>query len=1016
LCKFSEEFLGRLIIALRRFFLGQEATKVEFFVVNRNRCAPATTFPHQGNSLKKGAAIPVCSAIAGVLRACAFAKIGFSIIQCVPVNVIAFFKCKASEYLPVHPDLHPRGYASPSHRVECSRVCVPLGYPVPRRKSLKILGINKRILSLRERDQAVRWIRRLGDCVSFHAAFVHRSSLKGLLQLSRYSIIPLFLLSLPIVASGQGVRIGNDLTVTSALTTPGPISTVPNSQVNICTYPANAVPCTNKAVTYTSITLGTPCSSSTQVVLSGTNSCVANTDVRGNWGAWVAAGAYDITITVSTGQSMGPFTLTAGAGGGPQVNTINTWTADNFFTSGVPWISVGGFGAVCDGSHTTADTAAFQAAMTFVGTHAGVVHVDKGSAGIVCDIDFGTITWPTPGSWIVIAFDFSVRAHSCLKPPSNYAFLGVRGGYDGFSGAFVPGPTANIRSVNDTCVLDFTANSQWYIEGLQLFNKSGGTAPTIHIHDTATAGAAWIKFNSSVINSLNGTAPIKIDSTGVGVSAGFGLFLQDTSLGSSASGSPTIDATNFGNIRMYGGQCFMSNGGWNIVNQSVASAGIYVLDGCLTEAFANGSSLMTLTLGTTGIQTLPVQIRNVAFADNPTAYAFKIIKNGAGTGNLNQVEGTTGIAAFFDPASSASSVTMSGNCPQDATTLSVVTRCSGGAFATTDNTGDPTTATAFNIPRGDLCIGGATTCNTAGAALTKLHVKDPAGASGIVAANLATNTTAILSDSSSTGGNGVTIASPVTGRGLYGFTNTAGTPAGMAYDHALGLLEFAFGGNGYGLYLKNTGSNHGIFDFSNLTAPRNYTWPDAAGTPGVLSGAFTNTHCLQVTVSGGVNTITDAGAVCSSGSLGTSGSPLNHQISFFSPDPTHVTGLALPPDSQTYTACQSGTASDPALCLPGIPFYTQACGSPVTLASSDRGKVIIGTGAGACAVTLPQAGSAGFNGSWETTIKVEGAGTWTITPTISTINGGANYAIVQGKHCTIGMDGSNNYHTVCATD
>jgi len=120
----------------------------------------------------------------------------------------------------------------------------------------------------------------------------------------------LFLLGAP-AAMAQGFRIGDAQSVSSSLTTPGVISTL-QATINICTSPANAVPCTNKATTYTDVTLGTPCATSAQVVLAGTSTCVAGTDSRGNWGAWVASGNYDYTITVFTGQSFGPYTISAG--------------------------------------------------------------------------------------------------------------------------------------------------------------------------------------------------------------------------------------------------------------------------------------------------------------------------------------------------------------------------------------------------------------------------------------------------------------------------------------------------------------------------------------------------------------------------------------------------------------------------------------------------------------------------------------------------------------------------------
>lgn len=124
------------------------------------------------------------------------------------------------------------------------------------------------------------------------------------------------LIFVPSLCFGQGQRYGDNSPVTRVYTPSGPIFSSANATINFCTSPANAVPCTNKATTYTSITLGTSCPSNQQIVLAGTTNCVATTDQYGNWGVWVAAGTYAFTITLATGQSIGPFTVTMTAGGG----------------------------------------------------------------------------------------------------------------------------------------------------------------------------------------------------------------------------------------------------------------------------------------------------------------------------------------------------------------------------------------------------------------------------------------------------------------------------------------------------------------------------------------------------------------------------------------------------------------------------------------------------------------------------------------------------------------------------
>src|SRR5271156_5697566 len=144
------------------------------------------------------------------------------------------------------------------------------------------------------------------------------------------------LLACGVSVFGQGFSIGADLPINTALYNPGPISTISGTLISICAHPANAVPCTNKVTTYTDITTATACPTSTQLVLSGTNSCVANTDPYGNWRAWVGPGTYDFTVQFPTGQAYGPFTISTAAGGsGSILPTNNVFTGTNNFTGGL---------------------------------------------------------------------------------------------------------------------------------------------------------------------------------------------------------------------------------------------------------------------------------------------------------------------------------------------------------------------------------------------------------------------------------------------------------------------------------------------------------------------------------------------------------------------------------------------------------------------------------------------------------------------------------------------------------
>jgi hypothetical protein len=148
----------------------------------------------------------------------------------------------------------------------------------------------------------------------------------------------LLLLACPLFSFAQGVRIGDTQSITSVLAANGDnfVLAVSGATVQICSAPANAVPCTNKATTYTDSTLTVACATSTQVTLQGTNTCVANPDTRGNWGAWVASGQYEFTVSTSTGN-YGPFAVTASVtnGGSATLTSITT----NAGTSSVPLVN-----------------------------------------------------------------------------------------------------------------------------------------------------------------------------------------------------------------------------------------------------------------------------------------------------------------------------------------------------------------------------------------------------------------------------------------------------------------------------------------------------------------------------------------------------------------------------------------------------------------------------------------------------------------------------------------------------
>lgn len=83
-------------------------------------------------------------------------------------------------------------------------------------------------------------------------------------------------------------------------------------------------------------------------------------------------------------------------------------------------------------------------------------------------------------------------------------------------------------------------------------------------------------------------------------------------------------------------------------------------------------------------------------------------------------------------------------------------------------------------------------------------------------------------------------------------------------------------------------------------------------------------------------------------------------------------------------------------------------GTTYTYLSGDRSKLVSHSNAAAIAGTLPQATGA-FGSSWYMFVQNRGAGTLTITPTTSTIDGAASLALTTGQGILVASDGTNYF-------
>jgi hypothetical protein len=125
--------------------------------------------------------------------------------------------------------------------------------------------------------------------------------------------------------------------ISSTTTTPYLVANVaPNlPTLSVCNSPANQVPCTNYATTYTSA--GVACSNGSQDTPDPQPSSCQNTgDAQGNVGFWAAPGKYDYTVCIqNTTTCYGPYTVTLAIGdtNGTCTMTGGTCAAITFATA-----------------------------------------------------------------------------------------------------------------------------------------------------------------------------------------------------------------------------------------------------------------------------------------------------------------------------------------------------------------------------------------------------------------------------------------------------------------------------------------------------------------------------------------------------------------------------------------------------------------------------------------------------------------------------------------------------------
>jgi hypothetical protein len=208
-----------------------------------------------------------------------------------------------------------------------------------------------------------------------------------------------------------------------------------------------------------------------------------------------------------------------------------------------------------------------------------------------------------------------------------------------------------------------------------------------------------------------------------------------------------------------------------------------------------------------------------------------------------------------------------------------------------------------------------------------------------------------------------------------------------------------FGGVSFTVSVTITGTTQDISSTLNAAAVLLYRDSGAAGSGCTITGAAGNLLYVNNAATGCTN---------------------SNEMNFNAGSDT----LSLTPAIQAQTAATSLARSAPVITdtvgnaspvTPGSVTQRPAVtGTTDTILATDRGNRVPYNSTSAVAVTLPQAGSAGFAGGFSVRLSNQNTGTVTVTPTTSTINGNATLVILEGQDCFVTPNSTGvNYSADC---
>lgn len=228
------------------------------------------------------------------------------------------------------------------------------------------------------------------------------------------------------------------------------------------------------------------------------------------------------------------------------------------------------------------------------------------------------------------------------------------------------------------------------------------------------------------------------------------------------------------------------------------------------------------------------------------------------------------------------------------------------------------------------------------------------------------------------------------------FNGAGGTPSSLTLTNATGCaVSSCVGGLG-----TNVATFLGTPSSANLRAA--LTDETGTGVAYFVGGALGTPSSVILT--------NGTGLVASTGTTAT-GTPSS--TTYLRGDNTWST----PSGSGTVTsvatgACLTGGTITTTGTISGTYAINAQTGTTYTFVAGDACQLVTFSNASSVAVTLPQA-TGSFTTGWGTDVQNKGAGTVTITPTTSTINGAATLVLTQNQGCTIVSDGTNYQVSAC---